>query len=198
MTKSLVLLSGGQDSTTALYLTMDRQREVSALAFDYGQDHANEVAAAARIAHAAGVPFDVTPIPRLQLGGESPVVPVRNTIMLAIAANRAVHLGCEELVIGCCMDDAELFPDCRPEFLDSFEQSLVTGGCRVRIEAPLVQMDKPAIWKLAGYLGILDVIVDDTRTCYRGYEEQHAWGRGCGECLACETRAKGWQTFKAT
>jgi 7-cyano-7-deazaguanine synthase len=195
---SLMLLSGGQDSTTALFDALARDVEVRACIFDYGQEHVAECSAAAKIAMNAGVEFEITPIPRLRLGpAESPVVPVRNSVLLALAANRAVDYGLDQVVIGCCADDADLFPDCRPDFLDTFEQLMATSGVELRVEAPLVQMDKAAIFRLASELGVLDVILEETRTCYRGLTDRHEWGMGCGECLACTTRARGWKAYLA-
>lgn len=193
---SLVLLSGGQDSTVALFNELRRGVKVEALGFDYGQDHASELSAAAKIALDAGVRFEVMPVPRLRFGDHGPVVPVRNTILLSLAANRAVASRLDELVVGCCKDDAALFPDCRPDFLGALEHALVLGGCAVQISAPLLHLGKAGIFRLASELGVLDLVRHQTRTCYRGVSTvEHVWGVGCGECLACQTRAKGWQEF---
>lgn len=196
---TLVLLSGGQDSTTALYSTLavESPENVRALAFNYGQEHASETRAAYKIARGAGVGFECMSVPRLQ-SGQGPVVPVRNTILLALAANRAIAHGLDAVVIGCCADDAELFPDCRPDFLDLAEQLLELGGTPLRVEAPLVHMSKAQIFRLASDLGVLDVVLEESRTCYVGSDEENVWGHGCAECLACTTRARGWREFCAS
>lgn len=154
MTKSLVIFSGGQDSTTCLYWAIKNYgaENVYAIAFDYGQRHKNELKSAkhiARISKIAG--FEIVKVPNI-LKSHSPltdqnveleqyknfeemeeiignrvevtVVPMRNALFLTIAANRAVELGATSIVTGVCGGDNNNFPDCTQAFIDSQEQTI--------------------------------------------------------------------------
>lgn len=147
--KALVILSGGQDSTTCLFWAKDRYAEVHAITFDYGQRHAREIAAAMTIGEMAGVrTHEVVEVPNI-LAGKSPLtdplatlekytdaaqmeevigdrreltfVPMRNALFLTIAANRAEVLGDCDLITGVCQMDNANYDDCRQTFVDSAE-----------------------------------------------------------------------------
>lgn len=150
MKKALIVLSGGQDSTTCLYWAKEQGYELHCVTFDYGQRHGIEISSAMQVAGMAGVePYNVEVI---TLGGEvlkgtSPLVsntnleqyadhqslpggiektfvPMRNQLFLTIAANRAVCIGADVLVTGVCQEDFGGYPDCRRVFIDSLEASI--------------------------------------------------------------------------
>lgn len=148
--KALVVLSGGQDSTTCLYFALQQgYDEVHAITFDYNQRHRREIDAAVKIAKDAGVAshqvIEIGPI----LGGTSPLVsdeeleqyedgnlpgglektfvPMRNQTFLTLAANRAYVLGCRNLVTGVCQEDFGGYPDCRQVFIDALERACNLG-----------------------------------------------------------------------
>lgn len=176
-TKALVVLSGGQDSTTCLYWAKARGYDVHCLTFDYGQRHRIEIQAACTIAALAGA-GDQHEILRLGdvLQGTSPLVsgaeleqyadhqslpggiektfvPMRNQLFLTIAANRAAVLGAEAIVTGVCEEDYGGYPDCRRGFIDLLEQtinaSLDGAASKIRIETPLMRLTKKATVNLA-------------------------------------------------
>lgn len=153
MSKALVVLSGGQDSTTCLYWALRQFDEVYTVTFDYGQRHSREIFNAAMVAEEAGIPSErqsIVGIGNDILQGDSPLVsdndleqyadhaslpgglentfvPMRNQMFLTIAANRAYVLKCTNLVTGVCQEDYGGYPDCRRNFIDAIEQACNLG-----------------------------------------------------------------------
>ena len=208
--KALVLLSGGQDSTTCLYWAIDRFGRdcVTAMSFDYGQRHRIELECAANIAATAGVSYVCLPIDTFTaLGGDAltdsnvevhreldsetglpnTFVPGRNLIFLTYAAAYAYQHGIGHLVAGVAQTDYSGYPDCRRETLDSLQETLRLGMERdVQIHAPLMQKSKKETVELARDLGALDAL-GGTHTCYNGARPP------CGKCPACLLRARGFE-----
>jgi 7-cyano-7-deazaguanine synthase len=123
-------------------------------------------------------------------------VPGRNLLFLTLAAALAYRRGIAVLVGGMCETDYSGYPDCRDSTMKAMQQALTLGTDRpFTVETPLMWLDKAATWELAHRLGgdaLVDIIREDTHTCYRGERGQlHAWGHGCGTCPACELRARG-------
>lgn len=217
MTRAVVLFSGGQDSTTCLHWAMGEYREVSAVSIDYGQRHRTELDAARRIAARLGVPHEVLGVPALaQLGGNALVdtdravaardgevpttfVPMRNVVLLSLAASRAVQWREPEssdpavVVCGACEQDFSGYPDCRRKTMDALETALtmaVDGW--VKIVTPLMRLSKADTVRLARSLpGCWDSLAL-TVTCYHGRRP------GCGECPACVLRRKGFDAAGET
>jgi 7-cyano-7-deazaguanine synthase len=214
MPRAIVLLSGGLDSATCLLIARQEADEVFALSFHYGQRHSVELDRARSLATrygAAGhriIRLDYPApegsaltdpsreIPRHALGREPiPVtyVPARNTLFLAHAVAWGEAIGAGDIYIGANALDYSGYPDCRPEFLDSFEKTAnlgtkvgAEGALRFRIHAPLVAMTKGQIVALAARLG-LDFSL--TSSCY----DPSPQGLPCGACDSCLLRAKGFQ-----
>jgi len=213
--KAVVLLSGGVDSTTALAIARHQGFELFALSFRYGQRHRVELDSAARVAKAfqatrhlvlnidlgliggsaltdqIEVPKDR---PNLDTSVEIPVtyVPARNTIFLSFALAWAEVLGAEDIFIGVNALDYSGYPDCRPEYIEAFEQMAnlatkagVEGRTRIGIRAPLVQMTKAQIIRTGLDLGV-DYSI--THSCY----DPSAEGLACGRCDSCLLRLKGF------
>jgi 7-cyano-7-deazaguanine synthase len=206
--KAVVLLSGGLDSTTALFWAKKKGLRPIALSVLYGQRHARELVSARRVAKAAGAPLRevrlklpwlktsalvdrAAPLPDLPLEkiGQGPLpatyVPGRNTIFLALAASLADATGACALVIGANALDYSGYPDCRPAYLAAFQRAarLGTKNGRLRVLAPLLRLDKRGIVRLARRLG---APLKLTWSCYRGGR------RPCGRCDSCKLRAKGF------
>jgi 7-cyano-7-deazaguanine synthase len=130
-------------------------------------------------------------------------VPGRNLIFFTFAAAVAYRRGLSVLVGGMCETDYSGYPDCRDDTLKSLQVTLGLGlDQRVVIETPLMWLDKAQTWRLAHTLGgdtLVSLITEDTHTCYLGDRRtRHAWGYGCGQCPACELRARGYEGFAAT
>lgn len=205
---ALVLLSGGQDSTTSLFWAKKRFGRAEAVSFDYGQRHRIELKSAAKIARIAGVKHAIIKIKefeaiknsaltdkKIKVGGRdrinkdlpSTFVPGRNILFLTIAASLAYTKKIHDLVIGVSQVDYSGYPDCREEFMRSMQKSLSLGmEYRVKIHTPLVHKTKKQTVLLAKKLGALPYM-KYTHTCYRGTK------RPCGICPACVLRAKGFR-----
>ena len=213
--RAVVLLSGGLDSATALALARRQGFEVSALSIDYGQRHRVELACAARIAKSLGATAHVVSTLNLRaLGGSAltadiavpkdrppealaqgiPVtyVPARNTILLGLALGYAETMGAFDIFIGANILDYSGYPDCRPEFLQAFEQlanlgtkAAVEGQGQFRIHLPLIRMTKAEIIRTGVSLGVDYAL---TLSCY----DPDGEGRACGRCNSCQLRRKGF------
>jgi len=211
MKKAVVLLSGGLDSITALALAQEQGFDCYALSLDYGQRHTAELAAAQRLADAAGVrEHKVIQLGLGDVGGSAltdnvidvpdhatsgiPVtyVPARNTVFLSLALGWAEVLGAWDLFIGVNAVDYSGYPDCRPEFIAAFERlaNLATRGGveggKFTVHAPLINLSKADIIREGIRLGI---DYANTVSCYSADSD----GRGCGVCDACRLRAEGFR-----
>ncbi|MGA9795392.1 MAG: 7-cyano-7-deazaguanine synthase QueC [Rhizomicrobium sp.] len=127
-------------------------------------------------------------------------VPGRNIFFLAAAAALGYRRGVRDLVGGMCETDFSGYPDCRQDTIAATEQALSLGMDTVfKIHTPLMRLSKAQTWRLAKELGgqaLIDLTVEETVTCYQGDRaHRHAWGYGCGQCPACELRAKGYSGF---
>ena len=215
---AVVLLSGGLDSTTVLAIAKSEGFAIHALSFRYGQRHSQEIEAARKIAADAGVrqhhvvDIDLTtfggsaltddiPVPKdrdlsptAASAKEIPVtyVPARNTIFLSFALALAEVTGATNIFIGVNALDYSGYPDCRPEYIHTFEKMAnlatragVEGKTRLTIRTPLIALSKAAIITLGTSLG-----VDYSRTtsCY----DPTPSGEACGRCDACQLRLKGF------
>lgn len=208
---AIVLLSGGLDSTTCLAIAKAKGfAPLYSLSFDYGQRHRYELAAVGRIASHFGVKehrvikidlrqfgksalTDAIEVPKdralAELTREIPItyVPARNTIFLSYALAWAEVLNCDHVFIGVNALDYSGYPDCRPQFIESFEQTARLGTKRAKftVHAPLVSMTKAQIIRRGIDLG-LDYSI--THSCYDPDEQ----GRACGRCDSCLLRKKGF------
>lgn len=210
---AVVVLSGGQDSATALALAVRRfgADAVAAITFDYGQRHAVETKYARRLARRFGVAAHkvvtlgfyrqlttnalLDPSARIgkKRGATCPttVVEGRNALFLTLAAVWAKTLGAHILYTGVSEEDSSGYPDCRAAFIRAQERAIrLALDYPIRIATPFMRMTKAEEWALAAKLGIFDVIANETVTCYRGVP-----GKGCGRCPACKLRNRGLRAF---
>jgi len=210
LSRSVVLLSGGLDSATALGVAIARGDECHTLALDYGQRHRSELAAARRISGALGAAgHRELRVALADLGGSAltdrriavpehggtgiPItyVPARNTVFLSLGLAYAEVLEADKIVIGVNAVDYSGYPDCRPEFIAAFEALArlatkrgVEGG-GLRIDAPLMTFSKADIIRR----GLtLSVDYSTTVSCYQADEQ----GRACVRCDACRLRREGF------
>lgn len=213
--KAVALVSGGMDSAVVLAMAKQQGFDVYALSVRYGQRHTSELDAAARVATMLGaVEHKTVHVDLRSIGGSaltddiavptdtdghvigegipSTYVPARNTIMLSVALGWAEVLGATDLFCGVNAVDYSGYPDCRPEFIESFERlaNLATKagveGGNFRVHAPLMRMSKAQIAQEGIRLG---VDFAQTVSCYQADED----GLACGHCDACQLRAQGFK-----
>ena len=175
--KSILLLSGGLDSTTLLYDINSNGGDVFCLMFSYHQRHRQELLFAREHCSRLKVQSRVLDLPDLGgLNEQSWIVPNRNMIFLSIAANVAHDINADSILIGCNSDDESMFPDCRRDFLNFAEQTIKHAGYSVKVIAPFLNLTKREIAEKAKQFGINS---SNIWTCYRGGSKQ------CGTCPAC-------------
>jgi len=226
-TGALVLFSGGQDSATCLAWALERYPRVETIGFDYrqrhaieltvrpallaqmralspawdgklGEDHLIDLALISAISDTA-LTRDVE-ISMRDDGLPNTFVPGRNLLFMMVAATVAYRRGLDVLVGGMCETDFSGYPDCRDDTMKALQVTLNLGmATRLKLETPLMWLDKAATWRLAQELGgpaLLELIRSGTHTCYLGERGVlHDWGHGCGHCPACELRARGYRQF---
>jgi 7-cyano-7-deazaguanine synthase len=213
MKQAVVLLSGGLDSATTLYLARKKGFRCSCLIFNYGQRHLREIESAEKVARAAGCPYQLIKlnfpwrgsslldidiaIPKRvnestsqRVNIPSTYVPGRNIIFLSFALSYAEAVKAKSIFIGAHIQDYSGYPDCRPEFYRAFSKVISTGTKtgvehrKIKIETPLIRKTKAQIIRLAVRLG---VPLELTWSCYQGGSVP------CGRCDSCYYRAKGFK-----
>ena len=200
--KTVLIFSGGMDSSVLLYQMLREGREVFTLGVNYGQRHAKELTFASMIASALKVPFCIADLSSIRplLSGSSQtddsiavpeghyaeesmkatIVPNRNMIMLAVAVGYAISIGAESVAYAAHAGDHAIYPDCRPEFVDALAHAVsLADWKKVRLDTPFIKMTKADIGAL-GYT--LSVPFENTWSCYKG-DEFH-----CGKCGTCTER----------
>jgi len=209
--RSVVLFSGGLDSTTVLAYALSKNEDIFPLSFSYGQKHMIEIEKSKAILEKYGlskksktITLDLSFLDDCSLINKdidipktltdsipSTYVPSRNIIFLSIAASYAESLGASKIYMGVNAVDYSGYPDCRPEFIKSFQHTLKIGTkfgieTGISIEAPIINMKKSEIIKL----GIsLDVDYSQTHSCYSPVDA----GKACGICDSCKLRKKGFK-----
>lgn len=216
ISKAVILLSGGQDSTTCLYWALTMFKEVYPIGFNYGQSHSVELDAARNICSNLGLDYKVYDIRGLltdssltnganhslpsQYNNELPAsfTVGRNILFLAIAGSYCAQVGANSIVTGVCETDYSGYPDCRFETICAMQSTLCLGlGIGdIVIHTPLMDKTKAETWKLASDLNCLHVIINDTVTDYNGSQEMNEWGKGKLNNPASELRAKGYYEAK--
>jgi len=215
---AVILFSGGLDSTTILALAKDLGYAPYALSVGYGQRHSSELAAAKHIGKKMGVVrHEVVNLDLTRFGGsaltdssiavpitpgkdhEIPItyVPARNTILLSLALGWAESLGGLDIFYGANAVDYSGYPDCRPEYVESFERmanlatkagvEAINNDNRFRVHAPIIGMSKSEIIQLGATLG---VDYSQTVSCYQAND----LGEACGECESCRLRQVGFKS----
>lgn len=206
--KAVVLLSGGLDSTTTLYIARRQGYNVVCLIFDYGQRHKKEIFSAKRLARITGSSYEIIrfklpwggssllgrklKIPKgrslkeIQKGIPSTYVPGRNTLFLGFGISCAEAIGADSVFIGANSLDFSGYPDCRPDYFRAYKR-LISVGTRVggiEIKAPLLKKTKADIIRIGISLG---VPYELTWSCYMGGRKP------CGGCDSCLLRKKGFR-----
>jgi 7-cyano-7-deazaguanine synthase len=166
-----------------------------------GPDHMVDIASFGAIGDTALT--SSAEIELLTSGLPSTFVPGRNLVFFVYGAALGYRRGLTTLIGGMCETDFSGYPDCRDATLRALEQAIRLGTeIPFSIETPLMWLTKAETWVLADQLGgdaLVDLVIEETHTCYRGMRGvRHDWGYGCGDCPACELRAKGFAAWQAS
>ncbi|WDH34354.1 7-cyano-7-deazaguanine synthase QueC [Pseudomonas chlororaphis] len=211
--KAVVVFSGGQDSTTCLIQALPLYDEVHCITFDYGQRHRAEIEVAQQLAKQLGATVhkvldasllnelaissltrDNIPVPTVNSSGESlpsTFVPGRNILFLTLASIYAYQVKAETVITGVCETDFSGYPDCRDEFVKALNKAVELGmEYRLRLETPLMWLNKSETWALADHHQQLSLVREQTLTCYNG-----VIGSGCANCDACNLRSRGLNDY---
>ncbi|ACA86829.1 7-cyano-7-deazaguanine synthase QueC [Shewanella woodyi] len=212
VSKAVVVFSGGQDSTTCLIQALTQYDEVHGITFDYGQRHRQEIEVAETLGQQLGLKshktLDVSMLNELAIsaltrdsiqvsnelmdnGLPNTFVPGRNILFLTLAGIFAYQLGADTVITGVCETDFSGYPDCRNDFVKAMQSALEQGMDRkLTLSTPLMWLNKAETWALADKYHSLDLVRDETLTCYNGIV-----GTGCGTCPACLLRQKGLDDY---
>ena len=209
--EALIVLSGGQDSTTCLLEALSKYEKVQAISFDYGQKHKKELECAAAICSKYNVPQTIIGLEELnklapnaltrsdiEVDSEKPendvpntYVEGRNLLFLTYAAIYAKGQGITDIFTGVSQSDFSGYPDCRDILIKSLNTTLnLAMDYEFDIITPLMWLDKEETWAKADSLGGLETVRDMTLTCYNGI-----MGEGCGNCPACKLRKRGFDRY---
>lgn len=204
--RAIILSSGGLDSTTCLSIALDRGYKVYPLTFLYGQKHKKEIKAAQKIRNYLNIPkdnhffikidrigksaltCDSVEIPTKETDGiPDTYVPARNIIFLSYATSLAEEINADAIFIGVSSVDYSGYPDCRPKFINSIQNSINLGTkqeTEIEIKVPLINLSKSETIKK----GLeLNTPYHLTTTCYNGGQ------KACGECPSCKIRLKAFE-----
>ena len=194
MAKFIHLLSGGLDSTVLLYDLLDQGHKSHCILYDYGQRHIKELGFAEATCAKLGVTYDKIVLPpqlfersALTAGAESlvgqpTIVPNRNMVLISMAASYALSHGCTAVSCAINSDDAEVYPDCRAEFIKNLNFALrCCHTRRMEVHVPYIVRTKAKVVEIGRRL---NVPLAETWSCYAGGDEP------CGQCGACQVRLK--------
>lgn len=221
-TPAVVVLSGGQDSTTCAYLAQHLHfGNVQPIMFDYGQRHTVELSFAMETSRKLGKRTDPVwmkdvfsfqkdcsltskdsfEVEKRVLGSGLEVpntfVNARNAMFLTAAFGLALSIGATHIYTGVSQTDYSGYPDCREDFIQSLQHALNTGyQSNIQICTPLMHLNKAETFFLSYLLGCYTEIISGTMTCYAGDTTKNEWGLGCGKCPACVLRKKGWEEYQ--
>ena len=211
--KAVIVFSGGQDSTTCLIHALTIYDEIHCITFDYGQRHRAEIEVARELTKELGVVIhkvldtsllnelaissltrDNIPVPRTSSSDgnlPSTFVPGRNILFLTLASIYAYQVQAKTVITGVCETDFSGYPDCRNGFVTAMNKAVELGmDYNLRIETPIMWLNKAETWALADFYKQLDLVRYHTLTCYNGIK-----GSGCGSCDACHLRSKGLNDY---
>jgi len=221
MKKALIVLSGGQDSTTCLALVKKQFDNIFSITFDYGQKNFIEIEQAKKISKIFGIKNKVIKMDffsmlnnsalinhNLQMNSKIKIrqndlsasyVPNRNAIFLSTAHAFAQNENINNIILGTTKIDANEHPDSNKKFIYALNDLLNMGSYQdIKLHTPLIESSKVEVFEIAKKQNILDLIIEHSHTCYQNNRtKKFQWGYGCGECPSCLIRKKAWEEFNS-
>ncbi|AHG60361.1 Quec [Buchnera aphidicola str. USDA (Myzus persicae)] len=213
MKKALVVFSGGQDSTTCLIHYTHIYDEIHCITFDYNQLHKSEIDCSLLISNKLGIKnhiiLDIKYLQNISMSSltsnkflindihpidsilPSTFVPGRNILFLTLSSIYAYSHKINSVILGVNEVDFSGYPDCRNKFIQEMNNVINIGmNCNIKFLTPLMNLNKSEIWALSDYWNSIDIILNDTVTCYNGIQ-----GKGCNKCQACILRKQGFDKW---
>lgn len=190
MDKALVILSGGQDSTTCLLMAINKYKSenVYAISFTYNNKYRKDVECAKRICKQLNIKHEIYDIGVLQDIAKNNNFEGRNLILISLATIYASNNGINNVICGLAGNSTHT--DCSTEFYENVKNTIkIAVGNDINIDAPLIKLTKSEIWKIADELGYLKFVEDETFSCWNR-QDKH-----CKECLSCKMRFDGLSKY---
>lgn len=190
MDKALVILSGGQDSTTCLLMAINKYKSenVYAISFTYNNKYRKDVECAKRICKQLNIKHEIYDIGVLQDIAKNNNFEGRNLILISLATIYASNNGINNVICGLAGNSTHT--DCSTEFYENVKSTIkIAVGNDINIDAPLIKLTKSEIWKIADELGYLKFVEDETFSCWNR-QDKH-----CKECLSCKMRFDGLSKY---
>jgi 7-cyano-7-deazaguanine synthase len=195
MEKVVVLFSGGQDSTVCLLMAIEKytKENVEAISFIYNNEYRKDIDCAVRICKKLNVKHTIYDAGVLHNIANNNNVEGRNLVLMSLSAIYAQVHNITNIMVGVALDDIKCdcpHPDCSVEFIESLQETIMkASGCGINIIAPLVNLKKVDIWRLADELGYLEFVKKETFSCYIS-EEKH-----CKNCISCKLRFESLEDY---
>lgn len=190
MDKALVILSGGQDSTTCLLMAINKfkRENVYAISFVYNNKYRRDIECAKQICKELNIKHEIYDIGVLQKIAKSNNFEGRNLVLITLATIYASTNGINNVICGLAGNSSH--PDCSTEFFENLKNTIkIAIENNINIKAPLIKLEKSEIWEMADKLGGLEFVADKTFSCWNR-QDKH-----CGECLSCKMRFEGLSRY---
>lgn len=190
MDKAVVILSGGQDSTTCLLMAIDKYKKenVNAISFIYNNKYRKDIECAKTICQELNIRHEIYDIGVLQDISKTNNFEGRNLFLISLAAIYAKTNNIKNIIVG--LAGNSIHPDCSLEFFEQLKKVISIGmSDSIKIEAPLINKEKSDIWKVADEMGKFDFIKNKTFSCWDSQNEP------CGKCLSCKSRNEGMKKY---
>lgn len=190
MENAVVILSGGQDSTTCLLMAINKYKKenVIAISYIYNNKYRKDIECAKNICHELNIKHEIFDIGVLQDISKTNNFEGRNLFLISLAVIYAKSNNIKNVIVGLAANS--IHPDCSEEFLEQLKKVISLGiSDKIKIEAPLINKEKSDIWKIADEMGRFDFIKNKTFSCWNSQTES------CGKCLSCKSRNEGMKKY---
>lgn len=191
MEKAIVILSGGQDSTTCLLMAIKEygNDNIEAISYVYNNKYRKDIECAKNICKKLKVKHKIFDIGVMQNMGKSNNIEGRNLILISLATIYAQTQNINNIIVGLAAHS--IHPDCSIEFIESLQKTIrIATNSKINIITPLIRLEKYEIWEKAEQLGYLEFVQNETYSCWTN-QDKH-----CMKCLSCKMRFDGLEKYK--